>query len=79
MDLYFRAHAKQASITTPKLLDHAGNGDLYVYETLNLVDGRRNARQIRDALSVAYGDVPLALVVEYLVALERIGVVEKAR
>lgn len=78
---YFTAHAKQASVAMPKLLDHAGeqaDGDLYAYEALNFVDGRRNAQQIRDALSVAYGDVPLALVVEYLLALESIGVVDQA-
>jgi hypothetical protein len=42
---------------------------------LNFVDGKRNAQQIRDAVSVEYGPVPLDMVVEYLKALQRIGVV----
>lgn len=77
---YFSDHAKRVAIATPKLLEHSGehaDGALYAYETLNFVDGQRNAQQIRDALAAAYGDVPLALVVEYLQALARIGVVDQ--
>jgi hypothetical protein len=75
---YFAAHAKAAGLATPKLLDHAGasgSGFEYGYEALNFVDGRRNAQQIADALSAEFGAVPLALVLEYLRALEAIGVV----
>ena len=50
-----------------------GAGD-YAYEALNLVDGRRTTQEIRDALSAIYGPVPLEQVVEYLRALESIGV-----
>jgi aminopeptidase YwaD len=46
----------------------------YAYEALNLVDGRRTAQEIRDALSAIYGPVPLADVVEYLRALQTIGI-----
>ena len=46
----------------------------YAYEALNLVDGRRTAQEIRDALSAIYGPVPLDVVVEYLRALQTIGV-----
>jgi aminopeptidase YwaD len=46
----------------------------YAYEALNLVDGRRTAQQIGDMLSAIYGPVPLDVVVEYLRALETIGV-----
>jgi hypothetical protein len=49
----------------------------YAYEALNLVDGRRDAQQVRDALSASYGPVPLAAVVEYLRALESAGVLER--
>lgn len=52
-----------------------GAGGEYAYEVLNFADGRRNARQIRDAVSAVYGPVPLELVVEYLRALEEIKVV----
>ena len=46
----------------------------YAYEALNLVDGRRTAQEIRDALSAIYGPVALEPVVEYLRALQTIGV-----
>jgi aminopeptidase YwaD len=75
---YFEDHAKAAGIATPKLLSYQGlwgAGEEYAYETLNFVDGKRNAQQIRDAVSAEYGPVPLAAVIEYLKALEKIGVV----
>jgi hypothetical protein len=52
-----------------------GSGSDYAYEALNFVDGRRSAGMIRDALSAAYGPVPFELVLEYLHALESIGVI----
>ena len=52
-----------------------GSGDEYAYEVLNFTDGRRNAQEIRDAISAVYGPVPLELVVEYLRALEAIKAV----
>ena len=76
---YFAEHAKSAAVTTPKLLSYEGSwggGEEYAYEALNFADGRRSAQQITDALSAEYGPVPLALVVEYLQALKKIGVVE---
>jgi hypothetical protein len=56
-----------------------GSGEEYAYEILNFADGKRNAHRIRDAVSVEYGPVALDIVVEYLRALEKIGVVEKAQ
>lgn len=47
----------------------------YRYEALNLVDGRRTAQDIRDALSAIYVPVPLADVEQYLAALASIGVI----
>ncbi len=79
---YFTAHATSASVATPKLMTYDGlwgSGEEYAYEVLNFADGKRNARQIRDAVSAEYGPVPLELVVEYLRALEKIGVVEQAK
>jgi hypothetical protein len=75
---YFTEHAKAAGIPTPKLLNYQGlwgGGEEYAYETLNFADGKRNAQQIRDAVSAEYGPVPLEMVEEYLRALEKIGVV----
>lgn len=79
---YFEDHAKAAGLATPKLLSYRGlwgAGEEYAYETLNFVDGIRNAQQIRDSVSVEYGPVPLELVVEYLKDLETIKVLERVR
>lgn len=45
------------------------------YEILNLVDGKRSIRQIRNILTAAYGPVDVASVVAYLRVLEKAGVV----
>ena len=79
---YFAEHAKAAGVATPKLLSYEGlwgAGEEYAYEVLNFVDAKRSAQQIRDAVSAEYGPVPLEMVVEYLRALEKIGVVEQAK
>jgi len=51
------------------------NGGTLAYEALNLVDGKRSVREIRDVLSAAYGVVPVEAVLDYLKLLEKIGVV----
>ncbi len=56
-----------------------GSGGEYAYEVLNFVDGVRKAQQIRDAVSAEYGPVPLEYVLEYLRALESIGVIQKVK
>jgi len=79
---YFAEHAKTAGIETPKLLSYEGlwgAGEEYAYEVLNFADGKRNAQEIRDAVSAEYGPVPPEMVVEYLKALEKIGVVEMVK
>jgi aminopeptidase YwaD len=79
---YLEDHAKAAGIALPRLLNYQGlwgAGEEYCYETLNFVDGKRNAQQVRDAVSAEYGPVPLELVLEYLRALEKIGVIKAVR
>ena len=79
---YFEDHAKAAGIAEPKLLSYEGlwgGGEEYAYEVLNFADGKKNAQEIRDAVSAEYGPVPLEMVVEYLKALEKIGVVEQVK
>jgi aminopeptidase YwaD len=79
---YFAEHAKAAGVATPKLLSYEGlwgGGEEYAYEVLNFADEKRNAQEIRDAVSAEYGPVPLDLVVEYLKALEKIGIVEEVK
>ncbi len=79
---YFGDRAKAAGVATPKLLSHEGlwgSGEEYAYEVLNFADGKRNAQEIRDAVSAEYGPVPLGMVVEYLRALEKIGLVAEVK
>jgi Zn-dependent M28 family amino/carboxypeptidase len=79
---YFADHAKAVGVATPKLLSYEGlwgAGEEYAYEVLNFADGRRNALQIRDAVWAEYGPLPVELVIEYLKALEKIGVVEQVK
>ncbi len=79
---YLAEHAKAAGVATPKLLSYEGlwgAGEEYAYEVLNFTDGKRNAQEIRDAVSAEYGPVPLEMVVEYLKALEKIGLVEQVK
>jgi len=67
---------KASSVRLLSFRGARGSGVEYAYEVLNFADGRRNAQQIRDAVSAVYGPVPLGLVVEYLRALETIGAVD---
>jgi hypothetical protein len=80
---YFDAEwTKRGHTTKPKLLEYEGlwgGGEEYAYEVLNFADGRRNVQQIRDAVSAEYGPVPLEVVLEYLKALQEIGVVEEVK
>jgi hypothetical protein len=46
---------------------------------LNHTDGTRNTQEIRDMVSAVYGPVPLESIVEYLRALESIGIVRAVR
>jgi aminopeptidase YwaD len=79
---YFAEHAKAVGVAAPKLLGYEGlwgSGEEYAYEVLDFADGKRNAREIRDAVSAEYGPVPLEMVVEFLKALEKIGLVEQVK
>jgi aminopeptidase YwaD len=79
---YFAEHAKAAGVAAPKLLSYEGlwgAGEEYAYEVLNFADGKRNAQEIRDAVAAEYGPVPMEMVLEYLQALEKIGVVERVK
>jgi len=76
---YLEAHAKGPP---PLLLEYRGlrgGGAEYAYEVLSLVDGKRNAGEIRDIVSAEYGPVPLDLVAGYLRALEGAGVIRAPR
>ena len=75
---YFDDRSKAWNLPHPALADWKGlwgGGGEYVYEALNLVDGKKTVRQIRDDLAAIYGPVPIEQVAEYLKALLQIGVV----
>ncbi|MBW3563614.1 MAG: DUF4910 domain-containing protein [Acidobacteria bacterium] len=78
---YLEAHYGKEKTANLALLRIAGgrrgSGADYAYEALNLVDGRRSVREIRDMLSAIYGPVPFEAVAEYLDALESIDVVRR--
>jgi aminopeptidase YwaD len=63
----------------PALLDREGPRDTasFAYEALNLVDGTRNVRDIRDFLSATIAPVPVEDVAEFLATLENVGLLEK--
>lgn len=76
---YFTDHYGADRERAVRLLHYQGlrgAGGEYAYEVLNLVNGRRTAQDIRDAVSSTYGPIPLALVVEYLRALASIRIIE---
>jgi hypothetical protein len=56
-----------------------GSGGDYAYEVLNLAGPFRRAIDIRNEVSAIYGAVPLEMVVEFLRALEKVGVVRQSR
>ncbi|NOT10123.1 MAG: M28 family peptidase [Gemmatimonadales bacterium] len=66
---------RTGALRLPAFSGRWGSG--YPYEVLNLVDGRRSVREIRDAVSAIYGPVPVELVAEYLAALEEVKLVSR--
>lgn len=58
--------------------DAPGDGTMQ-YEALNLVDGRRSVKEIRDVIAAHYGPVSAQEVLRFFEALERAGVVTLGR
>lgn len=54
-----------------------GDGGMFAYEALNLVDGTRTVSDVRDWLVAELGPVPVEYVAEYLQALESIKVIRR--
>jgi len=63
------------SDATP-LLKVNDQSELYAYEIVNFVDGKRSIGEIRDAVSAEYGPLPVALVSDYLDACVEAKVIE---
>jgi aminopeptidase YwaD len=65
------------ALALPRHSGLRGSGGEYAIEALNFVDGRRNVRDIRDALAAEFGPVPLEHVAAYLEALESVKVIRQ--
>jgi aminopeptidase YwaD len=63
------------SEATP-LLNVQDQSELYAYEIVNFVNGKRTVGEIRDAVSAEYGPLPLNLVVDYLEACVEAKVIQ---
>lgn len=70
---------KARAIRLSRFQGSRGEGGDYTYEALNLVEGKRRAGEIVDVLSAVYGAVPFEVVMEYLRALESIGVIREKK
>jgi aminopeptidase YwaD len=59
-----------------QLLNVRDQSELYAYEIVNFVDGKRSTGEIRDAVSAEYGPLPVSLVSDYLQACVEAGVIQ---
>jgi hypothetical protein len=57
------------------MLNVRDQSELYAYEIVNFVDGKRSIGEIRDAVSAEYGPIPINLVTDYLQACVEAGVI----
>jgi aminopeptidase YwaD len=58
-----------------RLLRAQDQGELYAYEIVNFVDGKRSVGEIRDAVAAEFGPIPLDVVADYLKACEEAKIV----
>jgi len=63
------------SEATP-LLNVEDLSELYAYEIVNFVDGKRSVGEIRDAVSAEYGPLAIGLVEDYLSACQEAGLIQ---
>jgi aminopeptidase YwaD len=63
------------SEATP-LLNTQDLSELYAYEIVNFIDGKRTVGEIRDAVSAEYGTLPVELVNDYLEACREAGIIQ---
>jgi hypothetical protein len=63
------------SEATP-MLNVRDQSELYAYEIVNFVNGKRTVGEIRDAVSAEYGPLPVSLVADYLQACVEAGVMQ---
>jgi aminopeptidase YwaD len=59
-----------------RLFNVLDQSELYAYEIVNFVNGKRTLGEIRDAVSAEYGPLPVDLVADYLEACAEAGVIQ---
>ncbi len=59
-----------------QMLNVKDQSELYAYEIVNFVNGKRTVGEICDAVSAEYGPLPVSLVVDYLQACVEAGVMQ---
>ena len=69
----YRKIKLNSSEATP-LLNVRDQSELYAYEIVNFVNGKRSVGEIRDAVSAEYGPLPVNLVADYLAACIEAGI-----
>jgi hypothetical protein len=63
------------SADSSRLLNAQESGEIYAYEIVNFVDGKRSVEEIRDAVSGELGPISLDLVSDYLQACEEAKII----
>jgi aminopeptidase YwaD len=69
------AKIKLINSEATQLLNVRDQSELYAYEIVNFVNGKRTVGGIRDAVSAEYGPLPVNLVTDYLDACAEAGVI----
>jgi aminopeptidase YwaD len=70
------AKIKLINSEASQLLNVRDQSELYAYEIVNFVNGKRTVGEIRDAVSAEYGPLPVNLVSDYLDACVAAGVMQ---
>lgn len=70
------AKIKLLNADATPLLNVQDQSDLYAYEIVNFVNGKRTVGEIRDAVSAEYGPLPINLVTDYLEACAEAKVIQ---
>ncbi|MCI0490245.1 MAG: DUF4910 domain-containing protein [Blastocatellia bacterium] len=73
---YLADRASEEDLSIVRRIGSRPGGGRILYEILNLVDGKRSARDIRDFITAAYEPIPVEEVAGYLQLLEKVGVIE---
>jgi len=69
------AKIKLINSEATQLLNVRDQSELYAYEIVNFVNGKRTVGEIRDAVSAEYGPLPVNLVADYLDACAEAGII----